>query len=144
MRRPGSALGSSSRPATRSTPRAPDGGEATAQFVVLVPVLVLFVMLVVQAALWFHSANVAQAGAARGAGAGAPLTASADTAATAAATTVGENGGRLVRWPSVVSTARLIDVTVELAVPRVVPFFPATVSRTQSEPRERFIPENER
>lgn len=116
----------------------------TGQTVVVVPVLVLLVMLVVQAALWFHTAHVAQAGAARGAAAGAPYTASAATAASAALRVVVENGGRPVASPTAVVTDRLVEVTVELAVPRVVPFFPATVARRQIEPRERFIAEHER
>lgn len=119
-------------------------GDATAQLVVLVPVLLLLVLLIVQASMWFHTANVAQAGAARGAAAGAPRTATAANASDAAVLTITENGGRMAGAPSVVVTDRLVEVTVQLIVPRVVPFFPATLSRAQLEPRERFIPEDER
>jgi hypothetical protein len=121
-----------------------DRGETTAQIVILVPVLMLLVLLVVQAALWFHTANIAQAGAARGAAAGAPATASAGAAANAAAVTVGENGGRLVGPPVVAVGDRTVQVSVTLTVPQVVPFFPRVVTRTQLEPRERFIPEDQR
>ena len=110
----------------------------------LVPILMLLVLLVVQAALWFHTANIAQAGAARGAAAGAPVTSSVGAAADTAALTVRENGGRLIAAPVVAVDERSVAVTVSLRVPHVVPFFPAVVTRTQMEPRERFIPEDER
>ena len=121
-----------------------DRGETTTQIVVLVPVLMLLVLLVVQAALWFHTANIAQAGAARGAAAGAPVSASARAAAGAAVLTVSENGGHLVGPPIVAVGDRTVQVSVSLAVPQVVPFFPDVVTRVQLEPRERFIPEDQR
>ena len=121
-----------------------DRGETTTQIVVLVPVLMLLVLLVVQASLWYHTANVAQAGAARGAAAGAPAWASAGSASEAAVRTVGENGGHLVGQPVVVVGDRTVQVSVTLAVPQVVPFFPRVVTRIQLEPRERFIPEDQR
>ncbi|MGD9701904.1 MAG: TadE/TadG family type IV pilus assembly protein [Acidimicrobiia bacterium] len=119
-------------------------GDATAQFVVLVPILVLLVLLVVQAALWYHTANIAQAGAARGAAAAAPATATAGSAISAATQTVLDNGGRFSSAPAVDIGDRTVTVVVELAVPAVVPFFPSTVTRVQLEPRERFIPEDQR
>ena len=121
-----------------------DRGETTTQIVVLVPVLMLLVLLVVQAALWYHTANVAQAGAARGAAAGSPALASAGSAADAAVRTVSENGGHLAGQPIVVVGDRTVQVSVSLAVPQVVPFFPRVVTRVQLEPRERFIPEDQR
>jgi TadE-like protein len=125
-------------------PTGRDRGDATAQLVVLVPVLLLMVLLVVQAALWYHTANIARASAARGAGAGAPISADASVAGEAALATAVENGGRVVSAPAVAIDSRTVKVVVELAVPQIVPFFPATVARAQLEPRERFIPENER
>ena len=119
-------------------------GDATAQIVVLMPILMLLVLLVVQAALWYHTGNIAQAGAARGAAAGAPATATAGTAMSAATRTVLDNGGQFTSAPTVDLGDRMVAVSVELAVLHVVPFFPSTVTRVQVEPRERFIPEDER
>ena len=121
-----------------------DRGDTTAQIVVLMPILLLLVLLVVQVALWYHTGNIAQAGAARGAAAGAPATATAGAAMSAATQTVLENGGLITSAPVVDLGDRIVVVTVELVVPHVVPFFPSTVTRAQLEPRERFMPEDER
>ena len=65
-------------------------------------------------------------------------------AAGAAVLTVSENGGHLVGPPIVAVGDRTVQVSVSLAVPQVVPFFPDVVTRVQLEPRERFIPEDQR
>jgi len=124
--------------------RVSDRGEASTQFVVLVPVLFVLALLVVQSALWFHTANMAESAAAQGAAAGAPLGAALGAAGDEAARVVDENGGRLIGSPAVSVGADQVVVAVEVAVPHLVPFFPETVRRTQSEPRERFVPEPER
>ena len=103
----------------------------------IAPLVTLLVLLVVQAALWYHTGNIAQAGAARGAAAGAPATATAGVAVSAATQTVLENGGQITSAPVVDLGDRIVMVTVELVVPHVVPFFPSTVTRVQLEPRER-------
>lgn len=124
--------------------RVSERGEASTQFVVLVPVLFLLALLVVQSALWFHAANIAESAAAQGAAAASPREASAGAASAAAMRVVDDNGARLLGSPSVSMAADAVTVGVELAVPRLVPFFPDTVRRVQTEPRERFVPEPER
>ena len=52
-----------------------DRGEAVTQLVILTPVLVLLAFLGVQAAIYFHAANVATAAAAQGAAAASPRSA---------------------------------------------------------------------
>lgn len=121
-----------------------DRGEASTQMVVLVPVMFLLALVVVQGALWFHAANVAESAAARGAAAGSVVSGGAGSASAAASMVVSENGGRLAGPPSVAVGADRVVVDVEVAVPQIVPFFPSSVRRTQSEPRERFVPEPER
>jgi hypothetical protein len=55
-----------------------------------------------------------------------------------------ELGGRLASEPGAVVTAETVWVAVHLQVPRIVPFFPTSVRRVVTEPRERFIPESQR
>jgi TadE-like protein len=138
-----SGASTSSRTST-GAPTRRDRGEATAQHVVLVPVLVLLVLLVVQAAMWFHVANIARAAASRGAAVGSLREASAADAARTASDVVADNSAALATAPSVSIDAGDVVVSVRLEVPRIVPFFPSVVERTQREPRERFIPEDER
>jgi Flp pilus assembly protein TadG len=121
-----------------------DRGEATTQLVVLTPVLILLVFLGVQAAIYFHAANVAAAADSQGAAAGAPLGAGPDAAVAAAQQTVADLDGASVGAPSVSAGGGFVEVTVEVAVPRIVPFFPTSVRRTSIEPIERFVPESDR
>ena len=77
-----------------------------------VPVVVLLVMLCVQAAVWYHAANIAQSAAARGAAAGAPRDAGAGSARAEAAQVVADNGATLVAPPVVAVGADEVSVTV--------------------------------
>ena len=121
-----------------------DRGEATTQLVILTPILVLLVFLAVQAALYFHAANVASAAAAQGAAAGSRVDSGAESANIAANRTLRELGARPSAAPLVQLSAIDIVVTVEVSVSQIVPFFPDSVTRVASEPRERFVPESER
>ena len=123
---------------------ARDRGEATTQLVVLTPLLILLVFLGIQTAIYFHAANVAAAAASQGAAAGSPVGSGAADAAAVAGQTIADLEGDAVRAPEVVSGGGVVEVTVEIAVPRIVPFFPATVRRTAVEPIERFVPESDR
>jgi Flp pilus assembly protein TadG len=124
--------------------RVNDRGEATVQLVILTPILVLLVFLGVQAAIVYHATNVAAAAAAHGAAAASPVSANASNAIVEAGRTVSELGGDLAASPIAEDANGFVVVTVEVAVPRIVPFFPASVSRTAREPKERFVPESQR
>lgn len=121
-----------------------DRGEATTQLVVLTPLLILLVFLGIQTAIYFHAANVAAAAASQGAAAGAPLGADRGDAAQAAERTIDELQGHVVGAPAVSTGDGFVEVTVEIEVPRIVPFFPRSVRRTVIEPVERFVPESDR
>lgn len=121
-----------------------DRGEATAQLVILMPLLILLVFLGVQTAIYFHAANVAAAAAAQGAAAGAPQRAGTTNAADVAASTVSDLDGHTSGPPIAAESNGYISVTVVVVVPRIVPFFPSSVARTASEPKERFVPESNR
>lgn len=106
--------------------------------------MLLVLLLGIQAVLWYHAANVATAAASQGAAAASVPGAGASTGVSAARRTALELGGRLVSEPASVVTADTVWVAVHLHVPRVVPFFPTSVRRVVTEPRERFVPEPQR
>lgn len=123
-----------------------DCGEITSQTVIVLPMIVLVLFMAVQSALYFHISHVAGAAAAEGAAA-----ASAKSLTTSQALQRGrdranaliqETGTALSGATMVLVSNAEVRVTVSTKVPRVVPFFPSTVSRTVVEPRERFIAEN--
>ena len=121
-----------------------DRGEATAQLVILTPILILLVFLGIQAAIYFHSANVAAAAASQGAAAGSRRGAGIAEATEAAQKTLADLGDSGSAQTGAAQDAGFVRVTVEVDVPRVLPFFPDTVSRTAVEPNERFVPESDR
>ncbi|CAB4884984.1 unannotated protein [freshwater metagenome] len=121
-----------------------DRGEATTQLVILTPLLVILVFLGVQSALYFHAANVAAAAASQGAAAASPSSTGATSALAAAQRTITELGAHSARAPVVALDGSYVVVTVEIAVPLIVPFFPHSVTRRALEPRERFVPESNR
>jgi Flp pilus assembly protein TadG len=112
--------------------------------VILTPILIMLVFLAVQAALYFHAANVASAAAAQGAAAGSRVNSSAAAANAAINQTLQDLGSRPAGTPIVQISASEIVVTVEVSVSQIVPFFPKSVSRIAQEPLEQFIPESER
>ena len=128
----------------RRSPAHADRGEATTQMVILTPILVLLVFLGVQAAIYFHAANVATAAASQGAAAASFPGADAGSAVAAAQMTIGELGAHSARAPTIDVSGGYVMVSVEVLVPRIVPFFPASVTRAVLEPRERFVPESDR
>jgi len=129
----------------RSSPHpGRDRGEATAQLVILTPILILLVFLGVQTAIFFHAANVAAAAASQGAAAGSRSGAGVADATAAARQTLADLGAAGAAEPSVAQANGLVTVTVEVEVVRVLPFFPDSVSRTAVEPVERFVPESDR
>jgi len=121
-----------------------DRGEATTQLVILTPLLVLLVFLGVQTAIYFHAANVASAAAAQGAAAASSFSSRPSSAIAVAQSTVVDLGSHLVRTPTLTISGGYVSVSVVLSVPRIVPFFPNSVTRTVIEPRERFVPESSR
>lgn len=122
-----------------------DRGETTTQVVIVVPVVIVILMIAVQASVYFHTSNVAGAAASQGAAAaavhGATSVSAVDRGRSAAMEIVGEAGSRLFGTPAVALTTTTVTVTVAVVVPKIVPFFPGTVQREATEPRERFTTE---
>lgn len=132
-----SALRNHSRPAG-------DRGEVSVEHLLLVPAMFLTCLLAVQGALWFHAGNVAGSAASRAALAGAARDGTAGAAQAVARQVVASDGGTLAGDPLVTRTPTTVNVRVEVSVPRLVPFVPASVGRSVSAAVERFVPEPER
>lgn len=125
-----------------------DRGETSAEAVIVLPVLILLVMVVLQSALYFHTAHVARAAAAEGAVAAAshlvPGSSVTSIGAERAAAVASEAGGRIEGDPSAEFSDGLVRVWVTLQVPSLVPFLSTRVTRDATEPKERVVTEIER
>lgn len=119
-----------------------DSGETSAQVVLVVPVIILILMLAIQAGLYFHTSNVAGAAAAQGATAASSVNITSSVAVqlaqTSASNFVTAAGAQLFATPLVIISAGMVSVTVQVKVPRIIPFFASSVGRSVIEPLERF------
>ena len=105
--------------------------------VLLTQVVLLLVLVSVQAALWYHAAQLADSAAADGAAAAARFAAGTGAGEAAIAEFVADAGGQLVAaGVSADGTAMVATVTVH--VPHVVPGWPDVVTRRASAPIERL------
>lgn len=125
-----------------------DRGETTTQIVLLVPIVVTILLIAVQSAIYFHTSAVAGAAASHGASAAAVQGETVDAVAhlgrEAAQDVLIDAGVSRSRVPDVMVSSATVSVGVEVEVPRIVPYFPHTVRRVATEPRERFITESMR
>ena len=127
---------------------ANDRGETTAQMVILMPIIILMLIMAIQAGLYFHTSSIAGAAAAVGAGAASQGQGSSSESVRrgqeAAENLVLEAGGHSQSPALIAVNTETVSSTVEVIVPRIIPFFPSRVRRTVIEPRERFTLESER
>ena len=119
-------------------------GETTAQVVLAVPVLLLFLLLGIQVSLYFHTAQIASIAAQEAAIAGAAAGSNEIEALAVAVRSVAELHASEGKTPIVRMGERTIEVEVLLRVPTVISLFPAFVTRSASEPLERYVYEVER
>ena len=119
-------------------------GETTAQVVLAVPVLLLFLLFGIQISLYFHTAQIASIAAQEAAIAGAVAGSNEIEALAVAVRSVAELHASEGKTPIVRMGERTIEVEVLLRVPTVISLFPAFVTRSASEPLERYAYEVER
>ena len=119
-------------------------GETTAQVVLAVPVLLLFLLIGIQVSLYFHTAQIASIAAQEAAIAGAAAGSNEIVAIAVAVRSVAELHASEGKTPIVRMGERTIEVEVLLRVPTVISLFPAFVTRSASEPLERYVYEVER
>lgn len=118
-----------------------DGGALTLSYVVVLPVVFLFLMSVIQASFWFLARDAALAAARQGAdaarAAGSSLTAGQSTALGFAR----QAGSGYLMNPSATirhANAATVSVTVSGRVPSFVPGLTVRVSETVQAPVEEF------
>ena len=121
-----------------------DKGETTTQVLLGVPVVFTLLLMAIQGAVFFHTANVASVAAAQSAAAGAAVDGGILPALDQAARAIAELSGQSYSLPQAVITTNEVVVTVRLRVPKVAPFFAFTVTRVAHEPLERYISEIDR
>ena len=121
-----------------------DRGETTAQAVLAVPVLLLFLLFGIQVTLYFHTAQLAAIAAQDGAIAGAAVRGSEIHAIAAVVKSAAELRASEAKTPVVRRGISEIQVEVSLNVPSILPLFPTSVTRSASELLERFVLEAER
>ena len=119
-------------------------GETTAQVVLAVPVLLLFLLFGIQVSLYFHTAQIASIAAQEAAIAGAAAGSNEIEALAVAVRSIAELHASEGKTPIVRMGERTIEVEVLLRVPTVISLFPAFVTRSASEPLERYAYEVER
>jgi hypothetical protein len=121
-----------------------DKGETTTQVLLGVPVVFSLLLMAIQGAVFFHTANIASVAAAQSAAAGAAVDGGVLRALDQAAQTIAELSGQSFSLPEAVITSDEVVATVRLRVPQVAPFFAFTVTRVAHEPIERYISEIDR
>ncbi len=119
-------------------------GETTAQVVLAVPVLLFFLLFGIQVSLYFHTAQIASIAAQEAAIAGAAAGSNEIEALAVAVRSIAELHASEGKTPIVRMGERTIEVEVLLRVPTVISLFPAFVTRSASEPLERYVYEVER
>lgn len=120
-------------------------GEVTTT-VLVVPIAMLSILVVVQAALVFHAQALVDAAAQDGAQAGQGESAAEAAIHSAVRSVVGASAGNLLSNVDVSVQADLVrlSVTVQAKVKSLIPGFRPTVSSTAAGPREIFIPAHRR
>lgn len=121
-----------------------DSGEASAQAVIIVPVVLLVLWLAIQATVFLHGANVASAAANEGAAVAARYGSSTGAGERAIQRTLTALGSTSKGSWAVAKSGKTVIATVRLRLPRIVPFFPLTVSRSAHESIEMFMTEDMR
>ena len=116
----------------------------TTQVAILFPVVLFWIMLIVQYGLWWHAKQVANAAAAEAVDAAQVLTGTAREGEEAASSYLSQSGNlanvtiRVTREPTTVSAE------VHGDAPRLVPGFEWSVTARSTAAVERYIPEPER
>lgn len=124
--------------------RRDERGMTTIQVAILFPVVLFWIMLIVQYGLWWHAKQVANAAAAEAVDAAQISTGTARDGEDAAASYLAQAGN--LDNVTITMTREPATVTAEVHgdAPRLVPGFSWSVTARGSAPVERFIPEPER
>ncbi|WP_082772287.1 TadE/TadG family type IV pilus assembly protein [Actinoplanes sp. TFC3] len=118
----------------------PDAGAVTAELVIAMPLLLLMVMLVIQAGVWWHATHIAQAAATRAASTAAAYQSNARAGQEVGAGTLTAIGSGVLKNPSVQVTRTATEARVEIrgTAETVVPGVHWTVTAVVVRPVERW------
>lgn len=119
-------------------------GMTTIQVAILFPVILFWLMLIVQYGLWWHAKQVANAAAAEAVDAAQVSTGSARDGEDAAASYLAQSGNLDNITVTVSREPTVVTVEVRGDAPQLVPGFAWSVTARSTAPVERFIPEPER
>ena len=119
-------------------------GLTTIQVAILFPVVLFWIMLIVQYGLWWHAKQVANAAAAEAVDAAQVSSASARDGEDAAASYLAQSGNLDNITITVSREPTVVTVEVRGDAPQLVPGFEWSVTARSTAPVERFIPEPER
>ncbi len=119
-----------------------DAGALTLSYVIVFPVILLVILVIVQASLYYMAHNLALAAARQGADAARAYNSTDGAGSAAALALISQDGsGMLARADAVATRAGpTVTVTVTGQAWSVLPGLPTTVSETVQEPIERFVP----
>lgn len=121
-----------------------DKGEAVAQTVLAVPVVIGIFWMAIQVTVFLHGSNVASSVAAEAASAASRNGADPGVGERAAARALADFGATAAVPPRLELSEGNVVATVVVRIPRIAPFFPTTVTRSARESREEFVPEGDR
>lgn len=119
-------------------------GMTTIQVAILFPVVLFWIMLIIQYGLWWHAKQVANAAAAEAVDAAQVSTGSARDGEDAAASYLAQSGNLDNVTVTVSREPTVVIVEVRGDAPQLVPGFAWSVTARSTAPVERFIPEPER
>lgn len=114
------------------------------QLAILMPVLLLWLMLIVQYGLWFHAKQVASAAAAEAVDAAQVPGGTAGEGEQAARSFLSQSGNLDRIDVSVQRGAGTVNVEITGEAPQFVPGFSWSVTTTAASPVERFVAQPER
>ena len=119
-------------------------GMTTVQVAILFPVVLFWLMLIVQYGLWWHAKQVANAAAAEAVDAAQVSTGTARDGETAAASYLSQSGNLSNVTITVNRKPATVTAEVRGDAPQLVPGFEWSVTARGTAPVERFVPEPER
>jgi Flp pilus assembly protein TadG len=116
----------------------------TLQVAILFPVVLFWIMLIVQYGLWWHAKQVANGAAAEAVDAAQVSVGTARDGEVAAASYLAQSGNLSNVHVTVTREPTIVTAEVRGDAPRLVPGFAWSVTARSVAPVERFIPEPER
>jgi Flp pilus assembly protein TadG len=123
-------------------PHRADAGALTLSYVIVFPAVLIALLFIVQAALYFMAHNLALAAAQQGADVAREYNSTDGAGSAAALSLIRQDGSGMLETERAVATrtGNTVTVTVSGQAWSLVPGLPVIVNETVQEPIERFVP----